>query len=431
MEEYPIFPREISNIILSEVAPQDIPNICLVNRDMSSCKNALIKYYGKDGYDVINSLTYEQFVKLSNMLWPTLDFTSKQNDDRIITQLLHRALSLSYNDEVNEIGKIAYNKSFSVYREYTNNLLLSYSLRMKGNLPKDRKLVKVNNIGEGEIENDNYSLLRYIENEGDISKWSYKYIIKCLSLLNFSSYPSLVFNILKSYIFVAEDWTDGKKETKPYVNDTFADRMILKQIYELPLGECNNYIRNNLNRLDSIKDDIKKLLPFVYTQRKNDNGDNDYDVHLAAYLFKYNRGEIFNRVSNYIIIIGDYDLYKLVEFIKYNRWDDVLTGITTIDNVLAVEPAVGYIKNVLTEYSDIMSYYNIRFISRLIDESRLQDKSIVSYFHTMRSFIPSRQSNPMLDVFFDISIVQLFIFASFDKGQFIDYLRYALDRIVL
>src|SRR5579883_2341966 len=92
--EYPIFPPEISNMILSEVSPYDIPNICLVNRYMSSCKDVLIKYYGNDGYEVINSLTYEQFVKLNNMLWPTPEFISKQKENKIIIEALYRQLSL-------------------------------------------------------------------------------------------------------------------------------------------------------------------------------------------------------------------------------------------------------------------------------------------------------------------------------------------------
>ncbi|SNW62784.1 Hypothetical protein ORPV_880 [Orpheovirus IHUMI-LCC2] len=269
---FPNLPKEISKHILQNVDPTTLPDLCLVNKDTykNDCAKLLKYYYGNNGFELINSMNLDQFKRLTSVIWPTLQSFNIQTYQIVKDQMIKRALSLRYNDDI--ISQMS----------VPDTLLFAYN---RTNLMKsDIDMIQIySNIVEY-LENGgsfNDVLLRLEEDVGNVAiKIAQRIILK------YSSYPAIVFHKIKDALF---DMKDGN---------------ILKDIYELPLSQCDDYIIQNANLIRT--SNIRKVAFIVYTQRKT------YTPKIAAYLMQYSYNSIkVTTMFTYITVLKDIELLKL------------------------------------------------------------------------------------------------------------------------
>ncbi|SNW62754.1 F-box domain-containing protein [Orpheovirus IHUMI-LCC2] len=425
---FPTLPKEISNKVFTNINPEDILNVCSVNKDTRDnyCSQLIRQAYGNDGYEVIKELNNTQFIKLHNMCWPSLSFLQKQNFKTSL-QLLDRSIQLGYlNSKFNELQEMfraAHRVSHALDKTKLQDLLISHNMR----LGEKQSIVQYKTNNEKTLmAKEDYIIMKYVENGEDLSKFRKETIIKILKMLPYSSYPSLAFRRLEPYIF---DNTD--------------DGMLLKGIYELPIEECNQLIMDNIDNLESYQ--YNSVLFYVYTQRK------EYDIYLATYLIKYVISDIVNenasssRYISYCINIGNYELYKLAMIVA-NRiggtinpiWNQLLNrNVNT--NVLIKPPYNIFKYSILNKYSDVRTYYNALFTKRIYDElnrNGYMSKLIDDLYGDVKSLKTIINKDEVLgdkvaeNVLSDFSIIQLFILSYVFKEQFLPYLKIALDNRV-
>lgn len=339
---FPYLPKEMSNIILQNVDPGTLPNLCLVNKNShrNDCVNLLKYYYGNNGFDIINSMDLDQFRRLNNMIWPTLQSFNIQTDQIIKDQMIERALSLRYSDDiisqmsVPDVSLFAYNRI---------NL-------MKSNIT-DLQIIP--------------NVVKYLENGGN-----YQDVLIRLGLTNTnnfplkvinriisknSSYPSIVFNKIKEPLFAVDDGN------------------ILKNIYELPLSQCDAYIIQNANVIKN--SDIKSAAFVVYTQRQK------YNAKIAAYLMKYAYNSIkVTSTFMYVVVLQNIELLRLAVIIlsvfggefDYDTLLNPQFNIEEMPNIVRFKKRSGdplsriyeySVQEAIIEYSAPIAFINATFLN--------------------------------------------------------------------
>lgn len=433
---FPNLPVEVTSDIFSLLNPKDIPNLCLVNKDnyQTYCRDLITKWYGEGGYNVIKSLTYDQFVKLTNILWPSYQFSIKQNKD-ISLQMLDRALSLQsasiasslpgeYIDNSNmRLDRLAVSTSEKIQerRSYVRNvqkLLDRYTLYID-DMENRKKLVKSDNP-IGILEDDKYGRMQYIETGGSIANWTMYDIFMALRLFPYSSYPSLVFNRLKDKLFNIRDEGDDVQYG--------SDRIFLKNVYTVSTDKCKEYILNNIY----VQLPVTKMVVFyIYTQRK------DYDPMFAGYLFSVHmrlvtEPERWNNIG-YAINMDDIQLFKVVNYalisrniqFAYSPFSQIQFAITGIENIPENNKlGDSMIRSLLVSYSDVRTYYNAIFLRNIGYDSLSIHLYNVKYYDGIKS-------DGKDDMYDDYSITKLFCMAITNKKDFIEFLTYALDKVIL